>query len=149
MEITLTVDRSAVFGEVAQTTNYTGSKMQGDESAYDRISTVDEDLSELSRFWDESRAEVAKALIRNISSETMDGDTYTLRLNVSNAFDTALAPTMQIGLFSFFVQNITARWFVYTNKEEAAAFADRGAALLEDVKEKACYKKRPTRPTYN
>ena len=149
MEITLTIKQSAVFNEVAQTTSYTGAKMDDDANAYERISTVDEDQPELKRFWDESRAEVAQTFIRMLSSEGMDGDNYNLVLNVSVSFDTALLPGMQLGLFSYFVQSITAKWYVFTNKKEAGDFADRGSAILEEVKEKAFFKKKPTRPTYN
>lgn len=149
MEITLTIKQSEVFSEVAQTTSYTGAKMDDDANAYERISTVDEDKPELKRFWDESRAEVAQTFIRMLSSEGMDGDNYNLVLNVSVSFDTALLPGMQLGLFSYFVQSITAKWYVYSNKKEAGDFADRGSAILEEVKEKAFFKKKPTRPTYD
>ena len=152
MEITLTISQSAVFNEVAQTTNYTGAKMDDDANAYERIKTVDEDQPELKRFWDESRAEVAQTFIRMLSSEGMDAedsDKYNLVLNVSVAFDNALQPGMQLGLFSYFVQSITAKWYVFTNKKEAGDFADRGSAILEEVKEKAFFKKKPTRPTYD
>lgn len=149
MEITLSVSKSAVFNEVAQTTSYTGAKMDDDANAYERISTVDEDQHELQRFWDESRAEIAQTFIRMLSSEGMDGDTYNLVLNVSVSFDEALLPGMQLGLFSYFVQNITAKWYVFTNKKEAGDFADRGSAILDEVKEKAFFKKKPTRPTYD
>lgn len=149
MEITLTVSKRAVMKEVAQTTSYTGAKMD-DEGAFERISTTDENEPELNRFWDESRAEVAQFFIRMLSSEGMaDDDTYQLVLNVSVSFDTALLPTMQLGLFSYFVQDIVSKWYVYTNKPEAAAFADRGSAILEEVKEKAFFKKRPERPVFS
>ena len=151
MNITLSIKRSEVFSEVAQTTNYTGAKMDDDANAYERITTVDEDQSELKRFWDESRAEVAQAFIRMLVSEGMagDNDTYNLVLNVSVAFDEALLPGMQLGLFSYFVQNIAAKWFGYTNKKEAGEVATVGKAILDDVKEKAFFKKKPTRPTYD
>ena len=151
MNITLSIKRSEVFSEVAQTTNYTGAKMDDDANAYERITTVDEDQSELKRFWDESRAEVAQAFIRMLVSEGMagDNDTYNLVLNVSVAFDEALLPGMQLGLFSYFVQNIAAKWFGYTNKKEAGEVANVGKAILDDVKEKAFFKKKPTRPTYD
>ena len=151
MNITHSIKRSEVFSEVAQTTNYTGAKMDDDANAYERITTVDEDQSELKRFWDESRAEVAQAFIRMLVSEGMagDNDTYNLVLNVSVAFDEALLPGMQLGLFSYFVQNIAAKWFGYTNKKEAGEVANVGKAILDDVKEKAFFKKKPTRPTYD
>ena len=56
---------------------------------------------------------------------------------------------MQLGLFSYFVQNIAGNWYVFTNKKEAGDFADRGSAILEEVKEKAFFKKKPVRPTYD
>jgi len=151
MDITLSIKQSDVFNEVAQTTGYTGAKMDGDTNAYKRISIVDEDRNELKRFWDESRAEVAQTFIRMLTSEGMDEDedTYNLVLNVSVSFDTALLPSMQLGLFSYFVQNIAGKWYVFTNKKEAGDFADRGSAILEEVKEKAFFKKKPVRPTYD
>lgn len=149
MDVTLTVNKEEVYKEVAQTTSYTGAKMDDDVNAYERISTVDEDQPELERFWNESRAEVAQTFIRMLTEEKMEGDLYHLTLDVSVSFDNALLPSMQLGLFSYFVQSITAKWYVFTNKKEAGDFADRGSAILEEVKEKAFFKKRPTRPTYN
>ena len=151
MDITLSISQSEVFNEVAQTTSYTGAKMDDDANAYERITTVDEDKSELKRFWDESRAEVAQTFIRMLNSEGMaaDGDTYNLVLNVSVSFDTALLPSMQLGLCSYFVQSIAAKWYVFANKKEAGDFATVGKSILDDVKEKAFFKKKPTRPTYD
>ncbi len=149
MEITLKVDQQEVLQEVARTTSYTGAKMDDDANAYERITTVDEDQSELQRFWDESRAEVAQTFIRMLVSESMDGDTYSLKLNVSASFDEALLPSMQLGLFSYFVQSIAAKWYVFTNKKEAGEYANVGKGLLDEVREKAFYKKKPTRPTYD
>lgn len=148
MEITLSVDQQEVLQEVARTTSYTGAKMNDDANAYERISTVDEDQGELQRFWDESRAEVAQTFIRMLVSESMEGDIYALKLNVSASFDEALLPSMQLGLFSYFVQSIAAKWYVFTNKKESGAFADVGKGILDEVREKAFYKKKPTRPTY-
>lgn len=149
MEITLTLSQSDVFTEVAQTASYTGSKMEDDPKAYDRITTVDEDQSELQRFWDESRAEVAKAFKRQLVSEGMEEDTYSLALDVPVAFDEALLPGMQSGLRSFFVQSITAKWFGYTNKKEAGVYAEAAKTCLDEVREKALHRKMPVRPRYD
>ena len=48
-DIALTVNKESVYEEVAQTTSYTGAKMN-DELAYNRIFTTDEDKSMLERF---------------------------------------------------------------------------------------------------
>ena len=74
---------------------------------------------------------------------------YEVRLDVSKSFDSALLPSMELSLFSFFVHNIAAKWFVYTNKGEAGDYADKASTLIDDVHRKAVYKKKPTRPTYD
>lgn len=171
MEIALTIKKEDVMQEVAVTTAYTGGKMDGDENALHRISTVDEDETHLERFWEESRADLCQELIGLVSFEGMVLDTilhpieppiasaatpavvrakhYELRLDVSKSFDEALLPSMKLSLFSYFVHSIVAKWYIYTNKTEAGDYADKAATLLDDIHRKAVYKKKPTRPTYN
>ncbi len=167
MEITLTLQKSKVYEEVAQTTDYTGAKIEGSSGeAYDRIRTVDADNAELNRFWDECRAEVARVFKHILVGEDMystasattptaSGDYYKLKLNVASGlsgfgggFNTSLTAGMQLSLFSFFVQAITAKWYTYANKGEAEAYTVRAAASLDDVKQKAFTQQKPTRPTY-
>lgn len=143
--------------EVAVTTAYTGGKMDGDDNALNRISTVDEDESHLERFWEECRADLCQELIGLVTYEGMVRDTgesastdhYELRLDVSRSFDEALLPSMKLSLFSYFVHGIAAKWYIYTNKDEAGGYADKAATLLDDIHRKAVYKKRPKRPTYD
>lgn len=148
INITLTVNKEKVYEEVAQTTSYTGAKMD-DENAYDRIFTTDEDKSMLERFWNECRNTVCNSMkkVLNLESET-DG-VFSLALELSNSFDEALTESMQRSLFSFFVMNITAKWYTFTNKEEATGYATEAATYLEDIMRKAYFKKRPVRPKYD
>ena len=148
INITLTVNKEKVYEEVAQTTSYTGAKMD-DEHAYDRIFTTDEDKSMLERFWNECRNTVCNSMkkVLNLESET-DG-VFSLALELSNSFDEALTVSMQRSLFSFFVMNITAKWYTFTNKEEATGYATEAATYLEDIMRKAYFKKRPVRPKYD
>mgnify|MGYP003369875602 CR=1 FL=1 len=149
MEITLNVDRAKVYKEVAMTTSYTGAKMvDADEVLLDRISTVDEDKDILDRFWNEARAEVAQNMIGVLQSEAMNSNSYALVLNVSASFDEALQASMELSLFSYFVQSIIAKWFVFTNKQESGEYADNASTFLSDVREKAFFKKKPKRPVY-
>lgn len=166
MEITLSINKDDVMQEIAVTTAYTGGKMDTDKNALNRISTVDEDENHLERFWEESRADICQELIGLVTFEGMvdnmpnlkdpvpsyesaDHIVYELRLNVSKSFDEALLPSMKLSLRSFFVHNIVAKWYVYTNKSEAGEYADKAATLLDDIHRKAVYKKKPTRPTYD
>lgn len=148
IDITLTVNKEKVYEEVAQTTSYTGAKME-DEHAYDRIFTTDEDKSMLERFWNESKNTVCNSLKKILLNEIEASGEYQLSLGVSSLFDEALTESMNRSLFSFFVMSITAKWYTFTNKEEATGYATEAAIYMEDVMRKAFFKKRPIRPTYN
>lgn len=147
-EITLTISKQDVYEEVAQTTSYTGSKMEDDQTAYQRIATQDEDQSMLERFWEESKNMVCSNLKKMLISEEEQNGTYTIILGVSSSFDSNLKDSMQSGLFSFFVMNITSKWYNYTNKKEAIGCAEQAASIMDDIKRKAFFKKGPKRPTY-
>ncbi|MBR6775200.1 MAG: hypothetical protein IKM23_05735 [Bacteroidales bacterium] len=143
-----TIDKNKIFEEVAKTTLYTGAKMDDDEKAFDRIFTTDEDKIILNRFWEESKNTICDFLKRILSSEDEVSDVLTIKLELSASFDTSLKASMQSSLISFFVMNITSKWFNFTNKQESAGCAAEAATYLEDVKRKALYKKKPTRPIY-
>lgn len=148
VRIELQVDKNAVYNEVAKTTSYTGAKMADDDTAYERIFTTDEDSGMLDRFWDECRVEIAQTFKRQMQAEGMNGNSYKLVLELSSLFDTALQPGMQLSLFSYFVQSITAKWFMFTSKKEVGEYAAQSKAQLEDVQRKALFKKRPSIPKY-
>lgn len=149
MDIELKVNKEAVYDEVANTTEYTGAKMD-DEHAYEVMSITEEDYAMLERFWNECKALVCGSLKRVLVSEneTEEGE-YKLTLGLSSAFDECLTESMQRSLFSFFVMNITAKWYTFTNKSEATGYATEAATYIEDIRRKAFYKKRPARPTYD
>lgn len=148
IDITLTVNKENVYEEVAQTTSYTGAKMD-DEHAYGRIFTTDEDKSMLERFWNECKNTVCNSLKKILVHEVEEAGEYRLSLGLSNSFDENLTESMQRSLFSFFVMNITSKWYTFTNKQEATGYATEAATYMEDIMRKAFFKKRPTRPTYN
>ena len=148
MEQTLSVNKENVYNEVAKTTSYTGAKMD-DEAAYNRIFTTEEDKTMLERFWNESKNAIAGSLKKFLGGETETDGTYALTLELSASFDESLLESMGRSLFSFFVMNITAKWYAFTNKDEATDYAAGAASNLEDIMRKAYFKRKPRRPTYN
>lgn len=147
-EVILSVNKEAVYEEVAKTTEYTGAKMD-DEHAYEVISTTDEDKAMLERFWNECKNMICNSLKKVLVSETEVEGTYSVQLGLSTAFDESLTESMQRSLFSFFVMNITAKWYTFANKSEATGYATEAATYIEDIQRKAFFKKKPTRPTYD
>lgn len=148
MEVTLKINKETVYDEVAKTTEYTGAKMD-DEHAYETISTTEEDKTMLERFWNECKNMVCNSLKKVLVSEAETDGEYSLTLGLSTAFDESLTESMQRSLFSFFVMNITAKWYTFANKSEATGYATEAATYIEDIMRKAFHKKKPTRPTYD
>lgn len=149
-KITIHIDKAQVWDEVAKTASYTGDKMIGDETAYERIMLTDEDAKMLQRFWDECKNIICNSLKKVFISENeTEGGAYVLTLGLSSAFDESQIESMQRSLFSFFVMNITAKWYTIANKSEATGYATEAVTYIEDIKHKAFFKKKPTRPTYD
>lgn len=145
-EITITINKEEVYEEVAQTTSYTGAKMENDEKAYDRIFTTEGDRSQLERFWNESCVATCETLKEFVQEEQSERDSFTLSLALSSAFDPALESSMKKELISFFVTNIVSKWYVITNKKESGEYAETALRMIEGVKRKAYYRRKPKRP---
>ena len=147
VEYELRVNKERVYNEVAKTTSYTGAKMD-DDAAYDRIFTTAEDKAMLERFWDESKNLLAGSMKELLVEEGETDGVYTLRLRLSSSFNEGLLESMERSMQSFFVMNITAKWYTFTNKEEATSYAAEAASNVDDIRRKAFFKKKPVRPTY-
>lgn len=77
--ITIQIFQDDVYEEVAKATDYTGSKLiDGDEGARDRILAADDDLAELSRFWEES----VLATNENLKEMLVSGRTKQIQLTL-------------------------------------------------------------------
>ncbi len=145
-EISITINRATVYEEVSQTTSYTGSKqMDNDAKAYERIMATDADKGQLQRFWDESRVDLCQRLKKYLKNETMSGENLTLTLEVSGSYDDTLTGSVQREMFSYFVTNIIAKWYVFANKPDTSEYAVSALNMLDGINRKLCYKKRPTR----
>lgn len=173
--ITIQVFRDDVYEEVAKATDYTGSKLiDGDESARNRILAGDDDLAELSRFWEESVLAVNenfKELLISGSTKSINSSTlipieteistaalrpdlpvalrtgYEAVIEVSKSFDKALTKSVTSTLRSFFIASIIGQWFKFANKGEAADYFAQAAELLESAERLLYSRKKPTRPT--
>lgn len=153
MEIILDVKKLLVYDEVAKTSSYTGAKMAGDDAAYDRIFTTDEDRLMLERFWLEAAGgatEKMKPFIVSVAPQPVSQRVdltrdYTVRLKVSVDFEPALRESTETSLYDYFVNFIVSRWYKFTCKEEIGSYATDAVAALEDVLRKLYYKKKPTR----
>lgn len=147
--IELHIDKTQVWDEVAKAAAYTGDKMIGDETAYERIMLTDEDAKVLQRFWEET-VSVANDQLKEmlLNSSTVSGD-YSVTLEVSRAYDVNLTPSVEASLRSYFISAIVSKWYMFANKGEAEAYATEALAMMNDVLRKLYSRKRPQRPKRN
>ena len=146
--ISVTINRDEVYEEVAKATDYTGSKLlDTDQGARDRIRAVDENLNDLTRFWDESVSAMNERFKQILVSGTTISTTYTMVAEVSMSFDKALTSSIELTLKSFFIMSIIGQWFKFANKGEAKDYFLQAEDLLTAAERLIYSRKRPKLPT--
>lgn len=156
MDIQLIINKALVMDEVAKTSSYVGAKAADDGTIYEHTFTTDEDRVMLERFWLESCAtatNMLKPILKTVKAQPMSkGDSldnnYQATLAMPSNWDQKLQDSVTGALFSFFANNIVAKWFIIASKDDAESYATTAAASLADAEAKLFYRKRPTRPTY-
>ena len=144
---TLTITKSDIYEEVAKTTAYIGAKnkLEDGKSAFDQVFVTDADLTMIERFFNESLDALRNVLKRFISGGSGVGGTITWQLEMPSRFDDNLLESIKSSANSFLVNSIIGKWCEITANDKVKEYADNAAALLIDIKEKAFFKKKPTR----
>ena len=144
---TLTIKKSDVYEEVAKTTAYIGAKnkLEDGKSAFDQVFVTDADLTMIERFFNESMDALRNVLKRFISGGSGADGTITWQLEMSSRFEGNLLESIKSSAKSFLVNSIIGKWCEITANDKVKEYADNAAALLLDIKEKAFFKKKPTR----
>lgn len=145
--ISISIGKADVLDEVAKTSAYIGSKkVEQKEGAYDRIFVTTEDRQMLDRFYSEGRNALTNLLRRFIVGASNDSsDDYKLELSMSSRFDEAITESMKGSMTAFLVNYIIGKWCEIANRDDTKVYADTATAMLEEVKEKAFYKTKPSR----
>ena len=146
-DLVITIKRSDVYEEVAKTTAYIGAKnkLEDGKSAFDQVFVTDADLTMIERFFNESIDALRNVLKRFISGGSGVDGTITWQLEMPSRFDDNLLESIKSSSNSFLVNSIIGKWCEITANDKVKESADNAAALLLDIKEKAFFKKKPTR----
>lgn len=144
---TLTITKSNIYEEVAKTTAYIGAKnkLEDGKSAFDQVFVTDADLTMIDRFFNESLDSLINVLKRFISGVSVADVTITWQLEMPSRFDDNLLESIKSSANSFLVNSIIGKWCEITANDKVKEYADNAAALLLDIKDKAFFKKKPTR----
>ena len=146
-QVNISITKATVLNEVGRLTNYAGSRMGGDESEYERISTTNSDQDMLSQFWQSACDSVTESLKRFIVTPNHSSTSYAVTLELSSSYDTSLTDSLTTNLQTFMTLHIVSRWYKLTNVKEAESYALEAAAQLDEAMSKVFYKKKPTRPS--
>lgn len=147
MEVSFTVDKAAVYGEVGRTTEYAAAKMEGDpESNLRRVYASPADWELLDRFWEESRATLAHSVREFFSRDVEEGGSYRLWLRVQPRFKASLSEGMGRALHCYFASSVTAKWFMVADKADAEGYSLVAKSHLDDFCRKLYWKDPPARP---
>lgn len=143
----LTIKKSDVYEEVAKTTAYIGAKnkLEDGKSAFDQVFVTDADLTMIERFFNESLDALRNVLKRFISGGSGVDGTITWQLEMSSRFDDNLLSSINSSANSYLVNSIIGKWCEITANDKVKEYVDNAAALLLDIKDKAFFKKKPTR----
>lgn len=143
----LTIKKSDVYEEVAKTTAYIGAKnkLEDGKSAFDQVFVTDADLTMIERFFNESLDALINVLKRFISGGSGVDGTITRQLEMPSRFDDNLLSSINSSANSFLVNSIIGKWCEITANDKVKEYVDNAAALLLDIKDKAFFKKKPTR----
>lgn len=146
-DFTLTIKKNDIYEEVAKTTAYIGKKATVDDgkSAFDQIFVTEADLSMIERFFNESLDALRNVLKRFISGGSGVDGTINWELEMPSRFDGNLLDSINSSANSFLVNSIIWKWCEIAANEKAKEYSDNSAALLLDIKDKAFFKKKPTR----
>lgn len=144
---TLTIKKSDIYEEVAKTTAYIGAKnkLEDGKSAFDQVFVTDADLTMIERFFNESLDALRNVLKRFILGGSGVDGTITWQLEMPSRFDDNLLESINSSSNSFLVNSIIGKWCEITANDKVKEYADNAAALLLDIKDKAFFKKKPTR----
>lgn len=144
---TLTITKSNIYEEVEKTTAYIGAKnkLEDGKSAFDQVFVTDADLTMIDRFFNESLDSLINVLKRFISGVSVADVTITWQLEMPSRFDDNLLESIKSSANSFLVNSIIGKWCEITANDKVKEYADNAAALLLDIKDKAFFKKKPTR----
>lgn len=146
-DLAISIKKSDVYEEVAKTTAYIGAKnkLEDGKSAFDQVFVTDADLTMIERFFNESLDALRNVLKRFVSGESGVDGTITWQIEMPSRFDDNLLSSINSSVNSFLVNSIIGKWCEITANDKVKEYADNAAALLSDIKDKAFFKKKPTR----
>lgn len=141
----VTIEKEAVFDEVALNSAYAGAKSEPVNGLFDRVATVKADETLLSKFWKEMSGLIADKFREFISATENTDDVFSISMELSNAYDETLSPSVADDIRGAMAAGITAKWFDFSFPDKSKDWLQQAESLLSSAMAKICHRKRPRR----
>lgn len=147
--IHISILRTEVLNELAQTTAYAGSRRPAEvtDTEFAKIATVEEDTSLLTLYWEEACSMAVERLKQFVATVDFAGAALILSLAMSDAYDLSLTPSVECSLKAFLMAAVAARWFRMALPEAAPQYEGDALRLMADVERKLYHRVAPRRKT--
>ena len=144
-KIEIKISKTEILDKVSLASAYAGAKNEGDAGLFDRVATIDADKQLLSEFWSEICGLIIDKLRGFIDSVDNSDLAFILNLQLSNAYDDALTPSVTEDLCALFVTGICGRWFRFTFPGKSSEWLSQSEELMKRVVSKLCFRRKPKR----
>ena len=141
-KVVININKSDILDTVALNSAYVSTDK---EHTGERVETIETDNSILTRFWSEMCGNVTEKLRNFIFTGAVNLESMKLELELSNAYDESLTPSVINDLSAAMVAGVTARWFQFRFHDRYEEWDNRSAQLLDRAFSKLCHRKKPTR----
>lgn len=141
----ISIALSSIIDDVSLNSAYAGAKSNDDGSLFSRVATISDDRTLLSKFLTETCGMVTDRLKEFIVSSSLDSSNFSLKLEISNAFDESLAPFIKDDIHSAIVSGVIYRWFRFTFPDRAEEWKNQSVCLLSSALSKLCQRRKPVK----
>lgn len=146
--INIIIPKRSIENAVSENSAYAGAKGCGEENdgrLFDRVSTVEEDSSLLSRFLTDAFGVAQERLKSFVADAGITDSEIRLTLSASEAADETLLLSIPDTFEAFLSAAVTARWMRFTFPEKVAEWEHEASRLLSELENRLLHRKPPRR----
>lgn len=152
--IEISIAKEDIYKDLERLTSYLGSRhptsaTDNGEGQFRRVASCEIDNPLLDRYFKEGTA----TLLERLKDYAVEAGThegiFTLRLNVSGAYDDTGPDTLTAPVASFLTAILAQGWLRITMPDEAAFYESEASRLLTECERRLCHRKAPKRKRAN
>ena len=142
----ISIKKDEILEEVSLNTAYTGAKTGDIPGTFDKVATIEGDHRLLGKIWGWVCGEVIEKVREFIADSESAENELKIILEMSEAFDSSLFPSVVSDMKAAVAAGVSARWFGYSFPEKAGEWEGLFERLLQRAFSKLCHRRKPHRP---